>query len=244
MQTALRKADEMLKEGTAAPADVKEMIAELNAAYNALDLRPDTDGLQMLYDELKAELPDLGLYMSEGAAKMQEAFEAAEAVLEDPQTEDEVQAQMEALREAYSGLVLKATEEQILELTGLEESLGHKDLSGLSEEQRQQVQEVRAALREAITADEISAEYADELLEKAEAAMALTGETEQPDDKPSGDKPDASGDKTDGAGNKPSDTADKAVKTGDATEFGWIFLMLAAGIATAVIVIRKRQNMA
>lgn len=197
----------------------------------------------MLYDELKAELPDLGLYMSEGAAKMQEAFEAAEAVLEDPQTEDEVQAQMEALREAYSGLVLKATEEQILELTGLEESLGHKDLSGLSEEQRQQVQEVRAALREAITADEISAEYADELLEKAEAAMALTGETEQPDDKPSGDKPDASGDKTDGAG-KPSDTADKAVKTGDATEFGWIFLMLAAGIATAVIVIRKRQNMA
>jgi len=151
---------------------------------------------------------------------------------------------MEALREAYSGLVLKATEKQILELTGLEESLGHKDLSGLSEEQRQQVQEVRAALREAITADEISAEYADELLEKAEAAMALTGETGQPDDKPSGDKPDASGDKTDGAGNKPSDTADKAVKTGDATEFGWIFLMLAAGIATAVIVIRKRQNMA
>ncbi|HIZ12923.1 MAG TPA: exo-alpha-sialidase [Candidatus Mediterraneibacter stercorigallinarum] len=244
MQTALRKADEMLKEGTAAPADVKEMIAELNAAYNALDLRPDTDGLQKLYDKLKAELPDLGLYMSEGAAKMQEAFEAAEAVLEDPQTEDEVQAQMEALREAYSGLVLKATEKQILELTGLEESLGHKDLSGLSEEQRQQVQEVREALWEAITADEISAEYADELLEKAEAAMALTGEAEQPDDKPSGDKPDASGDKTDGAGNKPSDTADKAVKTGDATEFGWIFLMLAAGIATAVIVIRRRQNMA
>lgn len=244
MQTALRKADEMLKEGTAAPADVKEMIAELNAAYNALDLRPDTDGLQKLYDKLKAELPDLGLYMSEGAAKMQEAFEAAEAVLEDPQTEDEVQAQMEALREAYSGLVLKATEKQILELTGLEESLGHKDLSGLSEEQRQQVQEVREALWEAITADEISAEYADELLEKAEAAMALTGEVEQPDDKPSGDKPDASGDKTDGAGNKPSDTADKAVKTGDATELGWIFLMLAAGIATVVIVIRRRQNMA
>lgn len=244
MQTALRKADEMLKEGTAAPADVKEMIAELNAAYNALDLRPDTDGLQMLYDELKAELPDLGLYMSEGAAKMREAFEAAEAVLADPRTEDEVKARIDALNKAYEGLVLKATEEQILELTGLEESLGHKDLSGLSEEQCQQVQEVRAALREAITADEISAEYADELLEKAEAAMALTGETEQPDDKPSGDKPDASGDKTDGAGNKPSDTADKAVKTGDATEFGWIFLMLEAGIATAVIVIRKRQNMA
>ena len=244
MDAALAKAGEMLEAGTAAPAEVKEAIQALNDAYAGLKARPNTDGLQMLYDELKAELPDLGLYMSEGAAKMQEAFEAAEAVLEDPQTEDEVQAQMEALREAYSGLVLKATEEQILELTGLEESLGHKDLSGLSEEQRQQVQEVRAALREAITADEISAEYADELLEKAEAAMALTGETEQPDDKPSGDKPDASGDKTDGAGNKPSDTADKAVKTGDATEFGWIFLMLAAGIATAVIVIRKRQNMA
>ena len=244
MDAALAKAGEMLEAGTAAPAEVKEAIQALNDAYAGLKARPNTDGLQMLYDELKAELPDLGLYMSEGAAKMQEAFEAAEAVLEDPQTEDEVQAQMEALREAYSGLVLKATEEQILELTGLEESLGHKDLSGLSEEQRQQVQEVREALREAITADEISAAYADELLEKAEAAMALTGETEQPDDKPSGDKPDASGDKTDGAGNKPSDTADKAVKTGDATEFGWIFLMLAAGIATAVIVIRKRQNMA
>lgn len=244
MDAALAKAGEMLEAGTAAPAEVKEAIQALNDAYAGLKARPNTDGLQMLYDELKAELPDLGLYMSEGAAKMQEAFEAAEAVLADPRTEDEVKARIDALNKAYEGLVLKATEEQILELTGLEESLGHKDLSGLSEEQRQQVQEVRAALREAITADEISAEYADELLEKAEAAMALTGETEQPDDKPSGDKPDASGDKTDGAGNKPSDTADKAVKTGDATEFGWIFLMLAAGIATAVIVIRKRQNMA
>lgn len=244
MDAALAKAGEMLEAGTAAPAEVKEAIQALNDAYAGLKARPNTDGLQMLYDELKAELPDLGLYMSEGAAKMREAFEAAEAVLADPRTEDEVKARIDALNKAYEGLVLKATEEQILELTGLEESLGHKDLSGLSEEQRQQVQEVRAALREAITADEISAEYADELLEKAEAAMALTGETEQPDDKPSGDKPDASGDKTDGAGNKPSDTADKAVKTGDATEFGWIFLMLAAGIATAVIVIRKRQNMA
>ena len=244
MDAALAKAGEMLEAGTAAPAEVKEAIQALNDAYAGLKARPNTDGLQMLYDELKAELPDLGLYMSEGAAKMQEAFEAAEAVLADPRTEDEVKARIDALNKAYEGLVLKATEEQILELTGLEESLGHKDLSGLSEEQRQQVQEVREALREAITADEISAEYADELLEKAEAAMALTGEAEQPDDKPSGDKPDASGDKTDGAGNKPSDTADKAVKTGDATEFGWIFLMLAAGIATAVIVIRKRQNMA
>lgn len=244
MDAALAKAGEMLEAGTAAPAEVKEAIQALNDAYAGLKARPNTDGLQMLYDELKAELPDLGLYMSEGAAKMQEAFEAAEAVLADPRTEDEVKARIDALNKAYEGLVLKATEEQILELTGLEESLGHKDLSGLSEEQRQQVQEVRAALREAITADEISAEYADELLEKAEAAMALTGETEQPDDKPSGDKPDASGDKTDGAGNKPSDTSDKAVKTGDATEFGWIFLMLAAGIATAVIVIRRRQNMA
>lgn len=222
MDAALTKAAEMLEVGTVAPAEVKEAIQALNDAYAGLEARPNTDGLQKLYDELKAELPDLGIYMSEGAAKMQEAFEAAEAVLADPRTEDEVKARIDALNKAYEGLVLKATEEQILELTGLEESLGHKDLSGLSEEQRQQVQEVREALWEAITADEISAEYADELLEKAEAAMALTGEAEQPDDKPS----------------------DKAVKTGDATELGWIFLMLAAGIATAVIVIRRRKNMA
>ena len=222
MDAALAKAGEMLEAGTVAPAKVKEAIQALKDAYAGLKARPNTDGLQMLYDELKVELPDLGIYMSEGAAKMQEAFEAAEAVLADPRTEDEVKARIDALNKAYEGLVLKATEEQILELTGLEESLGHKDLSGLSEEQRQQVQEVREALRKAITADEISAKYADELLEKAEAAMALTGETEQPDDKPS----------------------DKAVKTGDATELGWIFLMLAAGIATAVIVIRRRQNMA
>lgn len=222
MDAALTKAAEMLEVGTVAPAEVKEAIQALNDAYAGLEARPNTDGLQKLYDELKAELPNLGIYMSEGAAKMQEAFEAAEAVLADPRTEDEVKARIDALNKAYEGLVLKATEEQILELTGLEESLGHKDLSGLSEEQRQQVQEVREALWEAITADEISAEYADELLEKAEAAMALTGEAEQPDDKPS----------------------DKAVKTGDATELGWIFLMLAAGIATAVIVIRRRKNMA
>ena len=104
------------------------------------------------------------------------------------------------------------------------------------------MQEVREALWEAITADEISAQYADELLEKAEAAMALTGDTEQPGDKPSGDKPDGSGDKTDGNGNKTSDTADKAVKTGDAAEFGWIFLMLAAGMAAAAVILRRKEN--
>lgn len=242
MDAALTKAAEMLEAGTAAPAEVKEAIQALSDAYAGLKARPNTDGLQKLYDELKAELPDLGIYMSEGAAKMQEAFEAAEAVLADPRTEDEVNARIDALNEAYAGLVLKATEEQILELTGLEESLGHKDLSGLSEEQRQQVQEVREALWEAITADEISAQYADELLEKAEAAMALTGDTEQPGDKPSGDKPDGSGDKTDGNGNKTSDTADKAVKTGDAAEFGWIFLMLAAGMAAAAVILRRKEN--
>ena len=77
MDAALAKAGDMLEAGTAAPAEVKEAIQALNDAYAGLKARPNTDGLQMLYDELKAELPDLGLYMSEGAAKMQEAFEAA-----------------------------------------------------------------------------------------------------------------------------------------------------------------------
>lgn len=179
MQSALKEADEMLEAGTATPSEVKDMISKLNEAAQALDLRPSTAGLKTAYDALKEELPDLGIYMSEGAQEMEAAFKDAEAVLADPQTAEQVQAQIDALNKAYEGLILKATDEQILALTGMEESLSHKDVSGLNEAQRQQVEEVRKALWDAITADEISSVYADGLLKEAEAAMALTAETQE-----------------------------------------------------------------
>ena len=130
MQSALTEADAMLQAGTAAPSQVVDMIAKLNEAYQALALRPGTEALTTLYDALKKELADLSVYMSEGVRNMEAAFKAAEAVLADPRTETQVQEQMEALNAAYNALVLKATNEQILDLTGLEESLSHMDVSG------------------------------------------------------------------------------------------------------------------
>ena len=142
--------------------------------------------------------------------------------------------------------VLKATEEQILEMTGLEESLGQKDLTGLSEGQLGQVKEIRDALWEAINADEISAEDAAELIEKAEEAMSLSGQEDKPqtpsedepqtpsEDKPADGKPSASDDK--------NDAGDQAVQTGDTAGYGWIILMLAAGTAAAAAAVLRRQN--
>ena len=131
-------------------------------------------------------------------------------------------------------------------MTGLEESLGQKDLTGLSEEQLAQVKEIRDALWEAINADEISAEDAAELIEKAEEAMSLSGQEDEPqtppedepqtpsEDKPADGKPSASDDK--------NDAGDQAVKTGDTAGYGWIILMLAAGTAAAAAAVLRRQN--
>lgn len=246
LQDALGRAAEMLEAGTAAPADVKAMIGDLTAAAEDVEVRPDTGGLKALYESLTAELGDLSAYMSEGAEAMKTALENAEKVLNDPQTEQQVEDQKAALEEAYAGLVLKATEEQILEMTGLEESLGQKDLTGLSEEQLAQVKEIRDALWEAINADEISAEDAAELIEKAEEAMSLSGQEDEPqtppedepltpsEDKPADGKPSASDDK--------NDAGDQAVKTGDTAGYGWIILMLAAGTAAAASAVLRRQN--
>ena len=240
MKNALAESDAMLQAGTAAPSEVKDMIRKLNEAFQALDLRPSTEALTTVYDTLKKELADLSVYMSEGAQKMEAAFKAAEAVLADPQTDTQVQEQIEALNAAYNGLILKATNEQILDLAGLEESLSHMDVSGLSEAQRQQVQEVREALLGAIAANEISADYAVELLQKAEAAMALTGETGQTEN-PLGGNP--SGNNSSGTDSR-ADTSDKdkAVKTGDTAEFGWMILMLAVSVTAAAVVYRRRSG--
>ncbi len=245
MQSALTEADAMLQAGTAAPSQVVDMIAKLNEAYQALALRPGTEALTTLYDALKKELADLSVYMSEGVRNMEAAFKAAEAVLADPRTETQVQEQMEALNAAYNALVLKATNEQILDLTGLEESLSHMDVSGLSEAQRQQVQEVREELLGAIAANEISADYAVELLQKAEAAMALAGTAGQPGNpsggSPSGNNPSGSALSGTASGTNTSDKG-KAVMTGDTADFGWMILMLAVSVTAAAVVYRRRSE--
>ena len=214
-------------------------------AKKHLALRPGTEALTTLYDALKKELADLSVYMSEGVRNMEAAFKAAEAVLADPRTETQVQEQMEALNAAYNALVLKATNEQILDLTGLEESLSHMDVSGLSEAQRQQVQEVREELLGAIAANEISADYAVELLQKAEAAMALAGTAGQPGNpsggSPSGNNPSGSALSGTASGTNTSDKG-KAVMTGDTADFGWMILMLAVSVTAAAVVYRRRSE--
>ena len=211
-------------------SDVQGAIDALKSAYNGLILKTTMESFQSLYDELKGL--DLNTYMSEGAKAAADALRSTEAVLADPQTEADVQDAIKELQAAKDLLVLKATEEQILAITGLEESLGHKDLTGLSDAQLAQVKEIRDALLEAINADEISAEYAAELIEKAEAAMSLSGQEDKPqtpsEGKPSGGKPSASDDS--------AADGDKAVQTGDTASFGWIILLMAAGAVTAAAV--------
>ena len=211
-------------------SDVQGAIDALESAYNGLILKTTMESFQSLYDELKGL--DLNTYMSEGAKAAADALRSTEAVLADPQTEADVQDAIKELQAAKDLLVLKATEEQILAMTGLEESLGQKDLTGLSGEQIAQVKEVRDALSAAISAEEISKEDAAELIEKAEAAMSLSGQEDKPqtpsEDKPSGGKPSAGGNQ--------NDAGDKAVQTGDTASFSWIILLMAAGAVTAATV--------
>lgn len=208
-------------------SDVRGAMDALNSVYSGLILKATMESFQNLYDELKGL--DLNTYMSEGAKAAADALSGTEAVLADPQTEADVQEAIRKLEAANGLLVLKATEGQILTMTGLEESLGNKDLTGLSDAQLAQVKEVRDALRAAINADETASEYAAQLIERAEAAMSLKGQSVTPQI-PSGDS--QTGGKPSAGGNQ-NDAGDKAVQTGDTASFGWIILLMAAGAVTA-----------
>lgn len=177
METALAEADTILTEGTASPAQVKSAIKALNDAFSGLQERPDTSALETLYNTLSEV--DRSLYMKDGADALADALTSAKAVLDDPQTEAQVEEEISSLNSAYAGLVLKATAEQMQELTDIEELLSHKDMSGLSDTQRQQVETALEKVRAALAADEISSVYADGVLTEAEAAMALTAETQE-----------------------------------------------------------------
>ena len=117
--------------------------------------------------------------MKEGAEALADALTSAKSVLDDPQTAAQVEEEINALNSAYNGLVLKATAEQMQELTDIAVALSQKDTSGLSDEQLRQVETALENVQAALAADEISSVYADSLLKEAEAAMALTAETQE-----------------------------------------------------------------
>ena len=110
------------------------------------------------------------------------------------------------------------------------------------------MQEVREELLGAIAANEISADYAVELLQKAEAAMALAGTAGQPGNPsqssaacPSGNNPSGSALSGTASGTNTSDKG-KAVMTGDTADFGWMILMLAVSVTAAAVVYRRRSE--
>ncbi len=177
METALAEADTILTGGTASPAQVQSAIEALKDAFTGLQKRPDTSALQTLYDTLTEV--DRSLYMKEGAEALADALTSAKSVLDDPQTAAQVEEEINALNSAYNGLVLKATAEQMQELTDIAVALSQKDTSGLSDEQLRQVETALENVQAALAADEISSVYADSLLKEAEAAMALTAETQE-----------------------------------------------------------------
>ena len=205
----------------------------------------DTTALQSAVDSANAL--DADDYTEGSYADVKEALEAAEAMLADPTSQEEVDAALAALTEAVNGLEEKPDVEVSKDaLQNLYDQ--YKDT-----EQGSYTDESYAAFTEAL--ENAAAVLADENASQTDvddafntlnsAAEALTEKTEDPGtdkpgtDRPSTDKP--SSGKPEAEGGK--DTA-SAVQTGDTTNLlvPAIVAVIALAAVAAVIIIRKKRK--
>lgn len=105
--SALAEAQALLANGASSQDEADAALAKLEEAYAALERAAgsvDATGLKELVDAVEGLSPSD--YTEGSWADVQEALAAARAVLDDPRaTQDEVDEALEALQEAYDGLV-------------------------------------------------------------------------------------------------------------------------------------------
>ena len=96
--------------------EIDAAAAKLKAAIDALELKPVVSELN--YEELKAEMEranllDESLYTAESWAEMKEAWDKANALYGNANTQDEIDAAAAALKSGIDNLELKPTDEPV-----------------------------------------------------------------------------------------------------------------------------------
>lgn len=118
LQAAYEHALEILDSDTALDESIQAALEALQAAMNGVEKKPeaelDTSVLELLVSvSLEVNLED---YIEAGQAEFTSALDEAQAVLADPQSQEQIDAARDTLHDAYLSLRLKASEELLKSL--------------------------------------------------------------------------------------------------------------------------------
>lgn len=179
---ALEAAKAVLENENALDPSIEEALNNLSNAMDALTRKPDVELdlsiLRMLVqvcDEL-----DLSAYIENGKYEFTAALAGAKAVLEAPESQDQIDAAVESLHGAYLNLRLKADEGLLKDLAAFVKQVDAIDEGSYSKEQVKELKAIQKKIGEALAnhaqkSPELDLEGANSLkadLERGKAILA------------------------------------------------------------------------
>ncbi len=227
-----------VNEDPAALTDVsiQAAIEKLQAAMDALEKKPadlDLSLLQMLVDSVEGT--DLNKYLSEGQDELQNALEEARTVLASAENQEQVDASVARLHNAWLSLRLKADESLLAQLKDASVMLRSLSLTAYAAPMQARITAVADSIDALLEQPEVGTQEALDTLDEARTLMKELDlpELPEPDLKPADDLKTPS-DQTESS-QKPAETEKKtaeesqtakSVKT--AASFSWIRTSAAA----------------
>ena len=261
-QAALAHAKEISeREDVLTEESIKEAIDRLTAAKEALVEKPeiDTSLLEYLYNTVKDT--DLTKYIDDGQDEFKAALENAKNVLDNPESQEQVDEAVRRLNNAYINLRLKASEETLRKLQSFATEAENIDESLYSAETLAMIQEVKNEVNIALADPNLTEDSAEKLLVKVEKAkLAIANpdggnNTENPENPENPNNQGNSG-KTNNAGNGNSGNNNNqgkvngsnkegkgnAVSTGDYSNIGLLSISLLVSLVGVTIFIGKKKK--
>lgn len=265
---ALKNAREVRNSETAlTDQSIAQAVARLNAAMEALEYVVDVDTTILEVLVSSVEDTDLSLYLEAGQTEFTEALASAKAVLENPESQAQVNDAPTALNSAWMNLRMKPDEKLIEQLKDFVQTMSVMDLSFCSAPLKAEVRAHVALVQQKLDDGNLSKQEAEDLVAKAETITRKVEEEKKQNpvsdpDENNQVKPDApvDVDKTEPADKQEEKTeaktetkteaeikaADKSVKKSVKTAFGtgaglMTTLMAGAGAALTAL-LRKKKN--
>lgn len=256
---ALEHAKEVAGSDTALDASISEAAQRLLEAMNALSPKAlDTRMLAWLVSSV--ENTDLSLYVESTTGAFTEALAHAKAVLEAPESQEQIDSALAQLNDAYLQLRRKPDEETLKALQDFVTLTDSLDYSFFTASEAEGIRAFAGEVKAMLGNAELDAETAREALNRAEEMKSfIENRLEHPEDKkepagtPSEDKKDPAKDdnnlQTPSADKKEDQTASKkpaglasSVKTAAHTALFGVAALGAAALGGLLVLNRKRRN--
>lgn len=178
---------------------------------------------------------DRTLYLENGLPAFEEALSHAQAVAADPKTQEEIDAAINTLTDAYLNLRLKPSEELLQSLKDFVALAGNIDASLFSADELSGIQALTSQISDRMISGEMDLQEAEALNEKAQSYTALIQERMA-----AGSTASTNASNT-AAGVSKAPAASRSVKTAFSTGFA---SMAAAGLASlgGLLSLRRRKK--